>query len=135
MVEKKNKNNIIVHEWIDSIDTNGAASFILDIDKGGNVTQIYLNDIKLIEKSADIYRDDLNDIFDILNINNKIKCGFFVSWADIKMPIEKLMSTTNFHIKVLHKRTGMILRKKEEIYVIYTRYRYSFGDELIKLTV
>lgn len=117
-----------VYGWIDSMDVYGISGFILDIDKGENVVEIYLNDIKLIEKSADIYRDDLNDI---LNINNKIKCGFFVPWADIKMPIEKLVSNTNFHIKVLHKRTGMILRKKEEIKEEYINKLHNESFEKI----
>ncbi|MEM5813139.1 MAG: glycosyltransferase family A protein [Candidatus Aenigmatarchaeota archaeon] len=95
-----------VYGYVDLVDEKGITGWILDLDEGINVVEVYINGVKVAEKRANIPRPDIDSI-----IGKKMDCGFFIPWKEIRVPVEALRPG-KFDLLILHKRTKDILAGK-----------------------
>ncbi|MEM4620337.1 MAG: glycosyltransferase [Desulfurococcaceae archaeon] len=110
-----------VYGFVDSIDEKGISGWILDLDEGVNVVEVYIGGVKVVEKEANLQRPDIDNI-----IGKITNCGFFVSWREIKLTSEDILRLNKFHIIITHKRTQ---------FVITGNYNYSLGHKVESLQI
>jgi len=92
-----------VYGFVDSIDEKGISGWILDLDGGVNVVEVYINNVKVGEKEANLYREDID------KITGKVtNCGFFIAWKEVKINTD-ILSSAGFKLEILHSRTKDII--------------------------
>ncbi|MEM0333388.1 MAG: glycosyltransferase [Candidatus Aenigmatarchaeota archaeon] len=96
-----------VYGHVDTVNEIGISGWILDLDKGMNSIEVYINDTKVTEKEADIWREDISGI-----IGKYVNCGFFIPWKDLKLGQVNLKPKDRFYINIVHKRTGELISGK-----------------------
>ncbi len=89
-----------VYGHVDSINEQGISGWILDLDGGVNVVEVYINDVKVAEKEANLPRPDIDSI-----VGRETNCGFLVPWREVKLR----EIGGKFGIYILHKRSGLVL--------------------------
>ncbi len=112
-----------VYGFVDSIDEKGISGWILDLDGGVNVVEVYINDVKVAEKEAYVHRPDIDNI-----IGKRNNCGFFIPWREIKI-IENVLSSNKVYINILHKRTQIPISGNYN-YRIVGHTKKNFVDKL-----
>ncbi|MEM1724782.1 MAG: glycosyltransferase family 4 protein [Candidatus Aenigmatarchaeota archaeon] len=119
-----------VFGFVDSIDEKGISGWILDLDEGINTIEVYINDTKVIEKKADIWREDISIV-----IGKPVNCGFFIPWKDLKISQINLKTEDKFYINIVHKRTGKLISGKYNYdkYFEVKREPISLHEDIRKL--
>ena len=112
-----------VYGFVDSIDEKGISGWILDLDGGVNVVEVYINNVKVGEKEAYVHRPDIDNI-----IGKRTNCGFFISWREIKI-IENVLSSNKVYINILHKRTQIPISGNYN-YKMVGQTKKNFVDKL-----
>lgn len=92
-----------VYGHVDFIDERGIGGWILDIDGGVNVVEVYMNGIKVAEKEASIHREDIDRV-----VGNVTNCGFFITWREIRIFID-YFADDKLDIHILHSRSKDII--------------------------
>ncbi len=98
-----------VYGHVDFIDERGIGGWILDLDGGVNVVEVYINGIKVAEKEASMPRQDIDGI-----VGRITNCGFFINWAEVRFGHELLLFDS-FDFQVLHKRTKTPISGKYKV--------------------
>ncbi|MEM1724774.1 MAG: glycosyltransferase, partial [Thermoplasmata archaeon] len=106
-----------VYGYVSSVDERGISGWILDLDEEINAVEIYINNVKVAEKWANMPSPDIDSI-----VGKKVDCGFLILWKEIRVPMEAL-SSGKFDLFVLHKRTKDVLAGK-----------YSYSNNLMNYT-
>jgi len=98
-----------VYGFVDSIDEKGISGWILDLDGGVNVVEVYINDVKAAEKEANLHREDIGAM-----VGKETNCGFFITWKEIRLSLENMLSS-KFEVKIVHKRTSQVIKGNYKI--------------------
>jgi Glycosyltransferases, probably involved in cell wall biogenesis len=88
-----------IYGHVDFVNVDGIGGWVIDVKnpEEQRYIEIYINDIKVCEKIANLHRPDIESI-----IGKKANCGFFVKWSEIELP-PKISKYEEIHIRVVDK--------------------------------
>jgi|GEM_PF-4587649 len=89
-----------IYGHVDFINEQGISGWLLHADgRNAGIVEVYINNVKVAEKIADIDRADISSI-----MGKNVKCGFFISWGEIDAKLlDQIENLENANVSIVEK--------------------------------